>query len=270
MCTVSVLAWRERAAHETAPAARAAAPRRLIRLACNRDEQRSRPAALPPVRRRCGAREAVLPIDPVSGGTWIAVNDAGLIATLLNVYDVPARAARCAFDGRRSRGEIIPDLMRCSNLDEAAPRARRLDPERYPPFRLVLVDRASWIELRTDGVVASCTAPRPVIGPSMFTSSGLGDERVEAPRRAVFDELLGALPASVPADQLAAAQDAFHRHRWPDKPHVSVCMEREEALTVSHTVVEVAPDSVAMEYYGAPPDRDATPVRVRIPALQGS
>src|SRR5262249_11399645 len=56
-----------------------------VRLACNRDEQRTRPPALPPQVRRFGRRWAAFPVDPVGGGTWVAVNDTGLAMTVLNV-----------------------------------------------------------------------------------------------------------------------------------------------------------------------------------------
>ena len=55
------------------------------RLAFNRDEQRTRPAALPPQVRQFGGRTALMPVDPVSDGTWLAVNDAGLVLALHNV-----------------------------------------------------------------------------------------------------------------------------------------------------------------------------------------
>ncbi|MFG0251809.1 MAG: hypothetical protein ACF8NJ_02930, partial [Phycisphaerales bacterium JB038] len=54
------------------------------RMACNRDELRTRPEALPPVQRTYGDRRAWLPVDPVSDGTWIGLNEVGLALTLLN------------------------------------------------------------------------------------------------------------------------------------------------------------------------------------------
>jgi hypothetical protein len=35
-------------------------------------------------------------------------------------------------------------------------------------------------------------------------------------------------------------QAQFHRHQWRRRPEISVRMEREDALTVSRTVVDVA------------------------------
>src|SRR5206468_9651830 len=87
MCTVTVI----RLPHDPARAGggRSAPgwggrPRGGIRVASNRDELRSRAPGLAPEVRGFGSRRAMMPIDPVSGGTWIAVNDAGLAMTLLN------------------------------------------------------------------------------------------------------------------------------------------------------------------------------------------
>ena len=54
-------------------------------------------------------------------------------------------------------------------------------------------------------------------------------------------------------------QDAYHRHVWPDRRHESVCMYREDARTVSMTVVERLTDAVAMTYYPESPEPPQTP-----------
>src|SRR3712207_9571694 len=56
-----------------------------FRVAFSRDELRVRLAGLPPGVGVFGARRAVHPTDAAAGGTWIAVNDAGLVLFLLNV-----------------------------------------------------------------------------------------------------------------------------------------------------------------------------------------
>ncbi len=86
----------------------------------------------------------------------------------------------------------------------------------------------------------------------MNTSSGLGDHVVEPPRRALFTRMFaGAAP-----DDFAAIQDAFHRHRWPDRPHLSVDMDRADAETVSLTVIELDDVSVTMRYVDGHPSAD--------------
>jgi hypothetical protein len=229
-----------------------------VRLAFNRDEQRTRPPGRPPARRRFGIREAVLPTDPVSGGTWLAVNDAGLTLAVLNanppdtVRDVPPR---------RSRGEIIPALLVC-----ATPAAALGDLERavcYPdfaPFRLVLVGDGLVADVRWDGRQPMVMNRLAGGAPLLFTSSGLGDHLVEGVRRELFDDLFAG-----PADGWEAAQDAFHRHRWPDRPHLSVNMERADARTVSHAVVELGPAAAMFAYHPDAPDRPVEPEFVHLP-----
>src|SRR5688572_26484109 len=85
-----------------------------FRLACNRDELLTRPAALPPEVRMFRERRGAMPIDPTSGGTWIAVNDAGLAVALLNVN----RRGPQKFSDRTSRGRIIPSLLHCDSADD--------------------------------------------------------------------------------------------------------------------------------------------------------
>ena len=74
-----------------------------------------------------------------------------------------------------------------------------------------------------------------------------------------------------------AQQAAFHPHGWPDRPHLSVCMGRQDARTVSHTLVSLSPDQVALRYHPDAPDRPAEAVTLtlplavsRAPAAQGS
>jgi hypothetical protein len=45
-----------------------------------------------------------------------------------------------------------------------------------------------------------------------------------------------------------AAQDAFHRHSWEGREHVSVQMSRAEARTVSRTTVELSRRGARMTY----------------------
>lgn len=300
MCTVTVIPLTHDGAGE--PGA--------LRLACNRDESRRRPAARPPVVRTFGVRRAILPVDPVSDGTWIGVNDAGLVATLLNVNpdlrddsEADARPPPAAGDvapirnqqsgppaapgmsrppsglevrsggqdarisgalrpgsGAASRGEIIPGLLHCASLEELVAATEAIDLEQFPPFRLLAVDQAAAFSLRSDGARAVCErcAWRP--GPLMFTSSGLGDALVESPRAALLAEFFSGRPAS----SWPEIQAAYHRHSWPDRPQVSVCMRRPDAHTVSYTVVDVSPVRVVLRYHAAPPDQPGLPAELSL------
>ena len=219
-----------------------------LRIAFNRDESRQRGVARPPEFRACGIRRAVMPIDPDSGGTWIAANDAGLVTALLNIYgDEPSDRSR--EKQKRSRGEIVPQLMACSTFDEMVawltPAARFAD---YAAFRLVLTDGHRLVEIQAQNRSVIQNPIVHVAKPLMFTSSGLGDALVDPPRRRLFDSLF------TPGSDKWAAQDTFHRHQWPDRPEVSVRMSRNDARTVSLTVIDWSDDQVEMTYFPAAAD----------------
>jgi hypothetical protein len=243
-----------------------------IRMACNRDESPLRPAALPPRVVPFGKRRALMPIDPVSGGTWIAANDAGLIVTLLNYYAAPHD--RNALAPNRSRGTIIPGLLDAATLAEAFRRTSAIVADDYADFRLVLADRESVAEVLLDKRILVRRPPERIEGPLLFTSSGLGENVVGPPRRELFEEFFAVRAGQSPsakrgacADPLAwrsgseirddwrAQQNAFHRHSWPDRRHLSVCMRRPDARTVSYTVVEHDGDGVRMMYHADAPDQ---------------
>ncbi len=238
------------------------APGPGVRIACNRDESVHRPPALGPQIRIAGRHHFVMPVDPVSNGTWIGVSDAGLVAVLLNAY--PAGADEEALPSAAdltSRGTIIPGLLASEQFDEMLERAGRLDANRFAPFRLVLADQSEVAELHWARPAPALKSRTRLIDPVMFTSSGLGDARVDGPRRRLFDGWFHA------AADWPAQQDAFHRHQWPDAPELSVCMNRADARTVSHTVVEIGPDDVTLRYFAAPPNRAIEPQVVRLPVI---
>lgn len=222
-----------------------------------------RPAALPPELRPFGARTAILPIDPSSGGTWIAANDAGLCLTLLNVNPYVREREQPGephYQRPFSRGAIIPRLLEFDSAATALRCAAELNPLHFPPFRLVLIDERDIAAIRSDGQALEIDPSERYSGTpaTMFTSSGLGDALVEPPRRALFNAMF-----RDSADPIRT-QDQFHRHSWPDQRPLSVCMRREEARTVSHTVVELRPDQVLFRYVPDAPDVGATPIERRL------
>ncbi len=243
------------------------------RLACNRDESHTRPAAQPPQSQSFGRRQALLPIDPSSGGTWIAVNDAAVTATLLNVNlpadDGPTQRAGDV-QAAESRGTIIPSLLHCDDARAAADLAGAIEPRRYLPFRLFIFDDQFMADVYSDGAKLKVTGEELAARPLMFTSSGLGDHVVEPPRQRLFEQMF----AEKPDVQLIGAQDDYHHHTWQDRRHESVCMYREDARTVSTTIVERLNDAVEMAYQPKPPprpqprdqspDRQPPPARVRL------
>jgi hypothetical protein len=145
----------------------------------------------------------------------------------------------------RSRGDIVPRLAAFTTLEPMVAAARAIDRTRYQPFRLVCAGpgRAVLVDPHLDLIEEIS-----VVDPLMFTSSGLGDDLVEGPRRALFADLV----RDAPAGEQESRQDRFHAHRWESMPHVSVFMTRSDASTVSRTVVEVERERLRMIYAAAP------------------
>lgn len=131
-------------------------------------------------------------------------------------------------------------MLAANDLPEALTLADKLEVARFEPFRLVLVDREHCAEIIWAAEQFSIGKPQAVTEPLFFTSSGLGDDVVAKPRRALFEERF-----SADRDWIAA-QDAFHRHVWPGREFASVWMTRREARTQSITWLEIGSDSAEM------------------------
>jgi hypothetical protein len=213
-----------------------------FRLMCNRDELTTRPPALLPRVRQLGAISATYPIDPWSGGTWVAVNDAGLAVTLLNRSASPRwrtgtpGMARPAAVPRtrvfRSRGQIVPRLVSAATLPAVLQGIRLLQPAEYAGFHIVAIQGDELVLATSNGTTIDITEGR-LWRPMMFTSSSLGDDAAERFRRPLFETLV--LQSTDPV----IGQRHFHAHRWPHCPSFSVRMSRADARTVSQSIVSV-------------------------------
>ena len=241
MCTLTLL----RSGHGS-HASGADEPR--ARLVMNRDERRTRPHAHGPRVIQCVLRVAIMPVDPLSGGTWIGCNDRGVAACLLN----STQDARTFPPGHglRSRGTVVPILLAASDLSEALEIAISIDAQSFPAFRLLITDGQRHAVVRADGVAMIVEAHAGIGEGVMLTSSGLGDELVQQPRRVAFERLLmdahaGAAPGSERAQR---AQDGFHSGTGGEESALNVCMARLDARTVSITTIEFFQHSAAMAY----------------------
>ncbi len=160
---------------------------------------------------------------------------------------------------QRSRGLIIPALLPCDSLPCAAARAESLTAGRYQPFRLLIANQSRFVEIVSNGRTTSVSGRMLGNTPAFFTSSGLGDHVVEPPRRALFRSHFR---EHAPTPR---TQDTFHRHRWPDRPHLSVNMSREDACTVSYTTVTLNETQATMRYRAAGPASTVKPDVIALP-----
>jgi uncharacterized protein with NRDE domain len=115
-------------------------------VAANRDERYARPAVTMTVL-RSDAPRVLGGRDEVAGGTWLAVNEHGLVAGLTNQ---PSPAGRDAT--KRSRGELPLAFAAYRRADQAvAEVCAMLDPADYNPCWLLVGDRYSLFSIGLTG-----------------------------------------------------------------------------------------------------------------------
>jgi uncharacterized protein with NRDE domain len=117
MCTVVIL---RRPGHEWP-----------LLFAGNRDEMSNR-AWEPPMRHWPERPDVVAGLDKTAGGSWLGLNDHGLLAAVLNRVGSLGSAA-----GKRSRGELVLEALDNADAEDAARQLAHLDPAAYRSFNLV-------------------------------------------------------------------------------------------------------------------------------------
>lgn len=151
-----------------------------VLVAANRDEMLARPWA-PPGRHWADRTDVVGGLDRLSGGTWIGVNDHGVLAAVLNRPGSLGPEA-----GKRSRGELPLEALDHAEADAAALALSEIDPAAYRPFNMAVLDSAGgyWLASRgADGPGVIEVRPLPP-GYSMITAHDRNDRR--SPRIAHF------------------------------------------------------------------------------------
>jgi Transport and Golgi organisation 2 len=128
---------------------RPAEPSWPLLLAANRDELRSR-ASLPPARHWPDRPHVRGGLDLGAGGSWLGLNDDGVVAAVLN-----RRGTLGPEPGKRSRGELVLEALDHAEAGDAAEALRALDPVAYRPFNLVVADAAAgfWVRHGNDGPI---------------------------------------------------------------------------------------------------------------------
>jgi uncharacterized protein with NRDE domain len=148
-------------------------------LGANRDEMASRPWD-PPGRHWPDRPDVVAGRDKLADGSWLGVNDAGVVAAILNRHGTLGPAA-----GFRSRGELVLEALDHADAAAAVRALRQLDPKAYRPFNMVLADNRDAFWLRhadPTGTLAVTAVPIPT-GLSMLTAGDLDDTESSRIRR---------------------------------------------------------------------------------------
>lgn len=113
-----------------------------ILIAANRDEMAGRPSQ-PPARHWEDRPDVVAGLDALAGGSWLGLNDHGVVAAILNRVGTLGPTP-----GKRSRGELVLDALDHADAALAAESLADLDPAAYRPFNMLLADSDGGYWLR--------------------------------------------------------------------------------------------------------------------------
>jgi hypothetical protein len=116
-----------------------------VLIGANRDEMIDRPWQ-PPGRHWPDRPEIIGGLDLLAGGSWLGINDWGVVAAVLNRHGSLGPAP-----GRRSRGELVLEALDHADAAAAADALSHLEPSAYRTFNLIIADEHDGFWLRHAG-----------------------------------------------------------------------------------------------------------------------
>lgn len=211
-------------------------------LFCNRDERHTRkPASGPRVSLQRGV-SFIAPVDGDHGGSWIGVNESGLTLCLLNRYGDEQVHANYT-----SRGLLLTELLDCSRGGAVRTRVEATKLGKFQPFTLAVLT-LDEPALQIDWTGTDCLVQLDAEAQMPLVSTSLREPSISEQRKAHLRSMVAA------AGSLdAALLDQFHRSHAPERGPYSVCMHREEAATVSLSIVTVTREQVEFAYHAGTP-----------------
>ncbi len=206
-------------------------------VAANRDEHYDRPSASP---RLLGNEPKILAGQDLRvGGTWLGVNEHGLLAGILNRKSAAGQNAREQY---RSRGLLCLDLLKCSNLGEAGALLVSQAQVRYQPFTLVFADEGeAWV---AHNGAAGIRRVQLGVGLHVFSNTAEFDGQSEKRTRAYgrFTGLIDTLRqcSGRSLDKVSALAEVLKDHtlgKSSNGPNEALCVHGEASGTVSSSII---------------------------------
>ena len=173
-------------------------------VAANRDEMIDRPAR-PPARHWPDRPEVVAGLDELAGGSWLGLNDHGVVAGILNRFGTLGPAP-----GQRSRGELVLEALDHADALAAALALGDVDPRAYRSFNMIIADNRDAFWLRHAD--PSGTLPvevKPIAAGLAMIAAGDLDETGDAAARPLSPAISRAAPRPIRASADWAAWEAL-------------------------------------------------------------
>jgi len=219
-------------------------PEAPILVAANREEFYERPSQPPSI--KSGKPRVMCGDDAQAGGTWLGVNQHGLVVGVAN-----RRRTKAGFPSR-SRGVLARELLKQESSVQARDMAmEELSSGKYDGVNFVCCDpNQGWVVHGGDEI----DAVRMHDGLNIISGGDLNDprdERVEMARR-----LLTLHTLDSPVKFLAVASKVFARSPSPPgRP--SIVIRGSDRGTVSSTLISLGkkPRDAIYQYSMGPPDR---------------
>ena len=193
-----------------------------------------------------GPVRALAGLDPRAGGTWLGVNEHGVLAAVTN------RPKEVVPPQPRSRGLLTRSLLGCASASEAVTLAtRELGSYRYDGCNLLLVDRtAAYAILAGDWLRVRPLPP----GLHVLTASDVNDGSDHRLGHALW--WLEQRPSENAGQCLAALRELCGQTGPVDPP---ICLHGTDRGTVSSTLVALHDSLPQSQYLHAQGPPDKTP-----------
>jgi uncharacterized protein with NRDE domain len=202
-----------------------------------------------------GPVRALAGVDPLAGGTWLGVNEYGVLAAVTN------RPREVVPPQPRSRGLLTRSLLGCASAGEAVSAAtRELGSNRYAGCNLLLADRtAAYAILAGDWLRVRPLPP----GIQVLTASDVNDASDRRLGHALW--WLEQRPCDTSEQCLSALMELCVQAGPVDPP---MCLHGSDRGTVSSTVVALHAALPQSKYLHAQGPPDKTPYEDYSPQLQ--
>ncbi len=227
-------------------------------VGANRDEMHHRPWQ-PPARHWRDRRDVLAGRDELAGGSWLGLNDDGVLAAVLNRTGELGPSSE-----KRSRGELVLEALDHADARTAAEALSTLDARAYRGFNLVIADNrdAFWLHGRggTDRHVRAHAIPG---GLSMVTAHDLND--TDSPRIAHYRAKFANATAPDPAANSWKSWEALLADRVGNQtygPTGAMCIETDQGFgTISSSLIALPginlwPQKPVWRFSAGPPQED--------------